>query len=429
MAHICFIDSSATGLNALTTAERLGHQVTLIVPEDLSLLTMMKMPMSKLGAFLGDRGKIHHIANAESGLEATIAKIHEEQPIDAILTTSELAVIPTAEMARTFHTRYDDPEALAKAVYKSRCREVLAEHGIRSTRFAKASDFDSAQRALRTVGFPAVIKPTRGVAKEASAIVRDEADLRRFFDAASASTRVSPGMERFVSSEFVVESYIDGPLYSAEILAVEGRVHLLTTARRERAVHDPLIEVAAAMPSGLSTIVQAETKDYLQSVFNAVGLKVGIYHVEFILGSEGPVLVEINPRMMGGIAPILFEQLTGMDPYELLINLHLEAVEPDRMPVFDNGGGAVIAVGAPEGGRMPDDAEERVTALLSNYQITKNTLAISSGKTLPRFQGNFSILGFLALRAPDGAEALRCTSELLERLEHYLDMKIARISV
>ncbi|MGH0004769.1 ATP-grasp domain-containing protein [Pseudovibrio ascidiaceicola] len=427
MAHICFIDSSSTGLNALKTAQRLGHDVTLVIPEKVSVLSMMNVPSSKVDNFLGPKGRSLTVDDAD--LEATVLKVNRDRKIDLVLTTSELAVMPTANLAKKLNTRYDSPEALDKTVYKNRCREILAQNNIRSTPFAIVSSFEEAINSLASIGYPAVLKPTRGVAKEASAILYNETDLRSFFDAYTAGQTTSPGIEEFLSAEFVIEAYIQGPLHSAEVLAVDGIVHILTTTQRERAKHDQLIETIASMPSMLTDQEISITQNYLQSIFNVLGLEIGIYHIEFIWSPSGPVLVEINPRMMGGIAPLLFEQLTGADPYELMINAHLSAAEPKKWPQFKGNAGVMMAVGSPNGGKLPEDAAELVESVLADYEVLVNTLNVSANQVLPPFKGNFSTLGILALRSPDKTKSLEIASELLLHLERVLQIEIANISL
>jgi biotin carboxylase len=58
-------------------------------------------------------------------------------------------------------------------------------------------------------------------------------------------------------------------------------------------------------------------------VARSVGLDFGIFHIEIILGKHGPVLVEANPRIMGGNMPTVFKLATGIDAYDLLVDMYL----------------------------------------------------------------------------------------------------------
>lgn len=427
MAHIFFVDSSATGLRGVRTALRLGHDATLAVPRSGSMLSMMKVAETAIRESVGENVAIVYVDDMDADLLDVAAKANESRPIDVILTTSEIAVIPTARLAERFRTPYDPVLALEKAVQKDRCRSILKENNIRSTKHAIAYDVETAAAALQYVGYPAVIKPTRGVAKEASAILHAPENLTEFFSSHLRGRTVSEGMEGFVSSTFVVESYVFGNLHSAELIVADGRVQLLATTRRERATHNPLLEVSAAMPGGLSGETEKIVVDYMQDVFTALGLRIGIYHVEFILSDLGPVLVEINPRMMGGISPIMYENLTGEDPYELLINLYLTGTVVHPLPTISRGG-AVVAIGAPEGGELPNNAPDIVRSIMGNYEMFANTLRIQGGAKVERYQGNFSILGFVGIFGETGLQALANAGRFITQLEEGLDIGLAKIA-
>jgi len=427
VAHIVFIDSSRVGLQALSTARRIGHKATLIAPGDVSFLALMRVDPDLVRDHAGDPDNIVAIDSMERDLDAAIDRIAAETGIDAILTTSEAAVLPTARTAARIGLPYDPPAALDRAVFKDKCRRTLAETAIPSIPYGTAADLDGARAELARIGYPAVIKPTRGVAKEASAILENDRDLQDFFAAIGRGEKMSEGIDRFLSARFVIEGYIVGDLYSAEVINIDGRLQSLCIWRRERAAHNPILEVAAAMPSGLAAETEGIVIAYLQDVFTALGLCIGIYHVEFILGPDGPILVEINPRIMGGPAPILYRHLTGADPYELLIDLHLGKLG-DFVPPAATGGGVIIAVGAPAGGLAPPDAETIIATILQDYHVIQNLLRIGNGTRLTRFDGNFSHSGALVVAAPDGPTAMGQAKDILERLSLGLGVELAQIA-
>ncbi|NQD56488.1 ATP-grasp domain-containing protein, partial [Pseudomonas sp. CM25] len=63
--------------------------------------------------------------------------------------------------------------------------------------------------------------------------------------------------------------------------------------------------------------------DYIRNVNDALGFSYGINDVEFKIGPEGPVLIEQNGRMPGAFVPKLIEVCTGIDCYELALDIYL----------------------------------------------------------------------------------------------------------
>jgi biotin carboxylase len=425
VAHLVFVDTSSVGLKAFATARNLGHELTLIIPDDVSFIKMMGIDQSKINQYVENKSIFRFSQNLDNCRDF-IKKIDMVQKIDAVLTTSEVAVMPTAAMAKAIGARYDSPEALEATVFKSKMREILLTNGLPSTAYGVATDLQSSLKTMENMTYPVVIKPVRGVAKESSAILKEQADLYHFFADESSSRTISEGMQHFLSKSYIIESYINGGLYSAEVIAVNGQVHLLCSSRRERATHNQLIEVAAAMPAGLSEEQEGKVTAYLQRVFHVLGLTIGIYHIEFIMQNETPVLVEINPRMMGGTAPLLYEKMTGTNPYELLIQLHLGTINHFKPPKI-TGAGVIIAVGARDGGTLADDAETASAHVLMDFPVLERFLKIKNGLKIPKFQGNLSNLGSIVLYTESWSQALEQSHALLLRLETALNIPLAKI--
>lgn len=426
MAHIAFVDSSATGLLAFETARRLGHRASFLLADDLSMLDVMGVPERRVAEATRSAARVTRVPRLTEDMPEAVARLHAEDPVDAVITTSDLAVMPTAHAAARIGARYPSPEALGAAIYKDVCRATMARAGLRSTGFASVQTLGQARDAAARLGYPVVAKPARGVGKAASAILADDDALEAHFGALpTRRALMQPGFERFVSSRTVLEQYIPGGLYSAELAVSEGVARPLVVARRERAAHNPLFEVAAIMPSGLPDATEDEVVGYLQAVLTCVGLDTGVFHIEFILSPDGPVLVEINARMMGGISPQLYRHLTGLDVFETLIGLHLgEPNRADKRAVTRSG--MVMAIGAVEGGRIPADVAERTTELFARHPLIENFLRLEPGAAVEAFSGNFSTLGHVALLAPDRESAPAVGLAFIADLERALGLRLAR---
>lgn len=155
----------------------------------------------------------------------------------------------------------------------------------------------------------------------------------------------------------------------------------------------------AVMPSGLPAADRERIRDYLQAVFNALEVGIGLYHVELLMTPKGPVLVEINARMMGSVSPIMYQIQTGEDAFAHLIRLHLGEAVTVSEAGFHNAG-ITLAVGARHGGHISQRfRQEQLTALLEAYEIPHNTLNIVANKFVGRYGGNFSIMGHVIILA------------------------------
>jgi len=229
-----------------------------------------------------------------------------------------------------------------------------------------------------------------------------------------------------VNNEYIVEQYIEGSLHSAEVVVRDGQVECFATTTRYRSRHNDLLEMGYSMPSGLSTTRQAQLDTYLQEVFDAVGLQFGLYHVEILFAEDGPYLVEINGRMMGGAGPQIYRTLSGLDAFELLIRLHLDPdVEIDGKAIQQ--AGTVILIGARDGGHVSSEfTQEKLDALLRRYGITFCTLNLQARQSLQKFEGNVSVLGHVIVEGADQASSARKGHEFLLELDELLGVKVAK---
>src|SRR5206468_1631395 len=97
---------------------------------------------------------------------------------------------------------------------------------------------------------------------------------------------------------------------------------------RYRGNVDEVVELGGFMPARLDPATWRACEDYAVRVCRALGLDLGIFHLEIIVTADGPRLVEANPRMMGGALPLIYERFTGHSIQDHLIAVHLGSPLP-----------------------------------------------------------------------------------------------------
>lgn len=431
MKHVVFLDGTPTGLLAMETAKRLGCYVTLARPKDSSFISFALRDEAKFRPYLRFVDNYIEVENLSEGLlRPVLERVHSDRAIDAIVTVSEVAIVAAAREARHFGTLYASPESLARAIQKHECRRVLREAGLRAPEFEVLSEKQLLDNGPRTVKFPLVVKPTRGFAKHFSAICRNVQELDEFRTTLRAARANSDQMiAQIISHEYLIEEYIKGMLYSVEVLVQGGKISCLATTKRYRADHSELLEMTTTIPSDLPPTVKDQMVSYVGDVIRAAGLEVGIYHVEVMLDDRGPCLIEINARMIGGIAPRLYQKLTNIDPFEVLIRLHLG----EEISVSDSrisGGGTTVVVGAPWGGKVADTFNsQRLDALLKEYKIEISSLQIEPGTEYQNFEGNLSLIGYVVITCETSMQAARKGTQFLAQLQDLTGIRLATYTV
>ncbi len=427
--HVVFVDSTLAGLLALRTAREMGCRVSFIEPRDSSFLAISTSNASRVLPHLEhahEHIRIPSLQNdaLERGLR-DLARRHG--PVNALITTSEAAILPVARAAETLGVPGPGRAALERAVFKDRCRAAVRAAGLRSPDFEVVSEDVLIAGHTRRIPVPLVVKPTRGFGKQFSAVCHTDEEFDHFVAELKASRRQSdPMINHIVSRDYIIESYITGSLHSCEVVVVDGDVRCYASTTRYRASHNDLLEMGYAMPSGLAAREQAALEEHVRAVFGAIGLRFGLYHVELILGTEGPCLVEINGRMMGGVGPQAYTTVSGLDAFEWLLRLHLgEKITPDAASI--RRAATVVLIGARVAGVVSATfTQSRLDALLQCHGIGFCTLKLAPGLPLRRFEGNVSVLGHVIVPGPDPEACKARGHRFLQELDTLLGVETAK---
>jgi hypothetical protein len=193
------------------------------------------------------------------------------------------------------------PESVEAVQDKLLLRQRLVRHGLSRVHIeiVDAETLATAQRSGRA-GF---VKPRRGVASFGSRRLTPDLTLERLAEVRRQAAADADYAELMsCSPDFILEDYIDGPEYSFELVALEGKALLVGVHEKAlEEAHGAMLETTCVSPP--PTLSEAElTRAYelLAASLTALGLHTGIYHIEARhVGGERWEIIEINPRIGG----------------------------------------------------------------------------------------------------------------------------------
>ncbi|MEU0378689.1 ATP-grasp domain-containing protein [Streptomyces cyaneofuscatus] len=228
-----------------------------------------------------------------------------------LINTTDTWSVPAASLAAELGLPGPDPEAVRLLRDKRRVREALYERGLsRSAAVAVEPGPEGAEAVLRTVGLPAVLKDSAGTSSRGVWIVHDEEALHR----ALAEAEQQP-----LKGALFAESFLAGPLYSAETLSWEGTTRLLGVLSRQTSRSAVVREEVAAFPVALPDGERDAIEAWVGQVLEVAGHGQGFAHVEFILTAEGPELVEVNRRIGGALVGEVLCRTLGTNVYAAMM--------------------------------------------------------------------------------------------------------------
>jgi biotin carboxylase len=244
-----------------------------------------------------------HFENPESAASEIATQMAAKRP-DAIVALGDRPTATAAYAARTFGIRANSPESVEICRNKLRQRETLRRANLPVPDFFDFAASENLESALARAKFPCVLKPlslsaSQGVIRANNAIEFREAvrRIRALLESPEIQVQREPNLDRIL-----VESYIPGREVAIEGLLTDGKLRALAIFDKPDPLEGPYFEETIYVtPSRLPKSEQHALIDCAACSVAALGLATGPIHAEFRINEEGPWIIEIAPRPIGGL--------------------------------------------------------------------------------------------------------------------------------
>ena len=255
------------------------------------------------------------------GAAAVVADFSRTHPLRAVVGVDDLTSVAAAAIAERLGLTSNGTVAVKTARNKYQMRECLAAAGLPIPRYRRLALKDDPFLAARGVAFPCVLKPltlsaSRGVIR-ANNVDQFMAAFRRI-GALLARGDVSVSGD---GADFVLaEAFVPGIEVALEGLLMGGTLHTLALFDKPDPLDGPFFEETLFItPSRLPAAVQARIREVTADACAALGLVEGPVHAELRVNAEGPWVLEIAPRSIGGLCSRTLRFGTGMTLEELIL--------------------------------------------------------------------------------------------------------------
>lgn len=341
-------------------------------------------------------------------------------PIDAALGVDDDTVILATAINQFFDRQRNTLEAVSAARDKFLQRTLLGSAGVPAPRFSKRRVGEDLDAAARQAHYPCVVKPlrlsaSRGVirADDAAGFVAAVERLRAILESAC-----EPEVNVAATLEYLVEDFIPGYEVALEGLLVDGHLHVLTLFDKPDPLNGPFFEETIYVtPSRHPETEQAALVDCAASAASALGLREGPIHAELRFNDQGPWLIELAARPIGGRCSAVLRFGDGSVSLEEIVLRHalglpLPSLERERSAA------AVMMIPVPGAGVLEDftgaDDAKRVPGV-DDVVITAHR-----GETLVPWPEGSRYPGFIFARGDNPALAERAVREAHRRLRFVI---------
>ncbi len=317
MAHLLLFDlPGGNDFGIVDDACALGHRLTLFTAD--------------AGHYrrLGDPAwhRIHRVVEVQpwtaGRLHDAAAAIHRADPFEALICLIDIRIVDASVLAQALGLPFLSPAAARLLRDKAAVRAALQAQGIPQPPFTGIGDAADLRAAVADLGLPLIVKPADGYGSQDVTLLRTPDDVDRLCAAldaqGDAATEYGFGVRS--SRRLLVERHVEGDMVGCDLFVRGAHRIFLGVNAKQRFAPPSFAFRGSCFPSRRHDIVPLAR--YANRLLDAVGFDFGACHIEMILGPDGPVLVEINPRLVSAQIPFQMGYAFGRSIYAELIGLH-----------------------------------------------------------------------------------------------------------
>ncbi|WP_405436811.1 ATP-grasp domain-containing protein [Streptomyces avidinii] len=403
--HLLFVESNTTGTGmlALERARELGT-----VPVLLTGDPDRYRGLAETGAEV-----VRCDTNSDAALRAAVQERFRREEIAGVTTTSDFYVPAAARIAQWLGLPGNPPEAVAVCRDKSALRERLRTAGVRQPRYALVREPDGAAAAVARTGLPCVVKPADDSGSTNVLLCADEAEVRAQIKRILAIDTNVRGMP--TARTVLVEEYLEAPEYSVEMFSQDGQAVCVGITAKSVTATPYFVEHRHLFPAPLPATTAQQITETVTAALDAAGIRLGATHTEVKLTTDGPALIEINPRPAGGMIPELIRLATGVD----LLGEQLRAALglPPHLKAEEAGHAGIQFLLADTDGTLTSAHGARAAAAVDGVESVLVTAAPGTPVRRPRSASDR--LGHVIARHPEpaGVHTALDTARALIRLD------------
>jgi len=328
----------------------------------------------------------------------TIVEYAKEHPITAILSVddgaSELAALASAALGLA----HNSPRAAEAARDKLLMRTLMSKGGAPCPIFRPFPLGDDPARVAEQVTYPCVVKPLR--LSGSRGVIRAN-DRMEFVTAFNRLKRLLLSEGYAEQDSILVEDFIPGFEVAIEGILTHGQLKVLALFDKPDPLDGPFFEETIYVtPSRLPADVQENIAKCVTIAAASLELREGPVHAELRVNEQGPWMLEIAGRSIGGLCSTILEFGAGMCLEELILRQAIgeEITSIER----EERASAVMMIPIPAAGmlRAVDGVEEALAVpLITGVEITAKLR-----HTLVPLPEGTSYLGFIFARGNSPVE-------------------------
>ena len=338
--------------------------------------------------------------------------------VDGVVSLDERFAESAALLAEELGLPTPGTAAVRTCLDRWQTRLLLNDAGVGTVRARLAATAGAAERAVRELGLPAVLRARY----HSTALVPQRVDrpdeVEQAFLAAGGAAPAALGGSR--TGGVVVEPVLEGQELTLACTVEDGRVRTWFSAERERALaasHESRQYVVVA-----DRATDPELASFAQRVHAALGIRHGVTHINLVRTAEGPRVTRVGAWLAGDLVPLIGCMATGVDLAAASAHLALGDRVRERVEFRRAAGVRIVYPAAAVALARP--GEDQVLEHGASTALVRTITEDEAEGTVP-----VGDLGALALLAASAADGPSCRAALDAAAAGHAPARAARTPV
>jgi biotin carboxylase len=314
--------------------------------------------------------------------------------VQAIILGSDSALKITDRLAQHFSLVGNPLQTRQARANKFAMKQQLKLRGVPATQSTQVSLDQMIKGELLTLDFPVVVKPSQGTGSKNVKVCHSRGEIYKALAAIESANDGHVDEERGA----IVEEFIEGPEFfiATANFGKDKKKRILCFAEYEKISvgNNPSIykNIRSLPPlSGKAT----EAFAYIRRVNEALEVDFGINDVEFKINDKGHFIIEQNGRLPGANVPSLVEACTGINCYDLNLDIFLGRTAEDLAEVDYKKHFCICCLISTESGEIRSISGLDAVSSLSS--VNDINLLVKEGEQIQDTQDFLSTWGFVYL--------------------------------
>ena len=271
--------------------------------------------------------------NNIDALVTDIAEFELQHDVIAILSFTEFGIEYSATISNILGYSGLSFKAAKICRNKFLTRSELKKHDLPSPKFLKVKNLEEMKKGIENIGVPVIIKPLNLAASCATVKINNINEIKEMYARLREMRKKSPVvgiMNDTIENYWIVEEYLEGFEISVETFTFNGETTIVAIHDKMCVVEAPyFLEEFFVTPSPrIDANLAKQIEDLTKKSLKSIGFNLGLSHVEYRITEKGPLLIEINGRLGGGLIGESVYISTGVNMYEVLLKMHL-GIKPE----------------------------------------------------------------------------------------------------